>query len=158
MPSPIYRKKKALKAPTKDLLVKDKFHSYHSRHSEIDTINKDKKLFNSLLQEFLYRISINIIDNPSGVFLDGIGYFHVQRKEPVLLLTENFSAEYVPAFHPTKNSPFLNFTFDRTYSVSIKKTVNKQASKGKKYLNFSHLLPIAETKVFDKKARHRYEL
>lgn len=116
------------------------FYEKNGTHSK--TVNK--KFAHMLLKEFTFRVLHALAVNPGGVFLEGLGYFYMLKKESLYIGVSDFTREYITSFHPVPYSPLSNYCIDAALSTTHKEYFIKAFGQQRCYLNYSHLLPIAE--------------
>ena len=89
-----------------------------------------------VIRSFIRKTAENLVNQPSGVYLKGIGYFYVH--ENVIFNAEHFrkTSRYFPCFIPDTKSCLKNFTFDYRFDRRVSRAIDKRTSSGARYLNW----------------------
>lgn len=99
-----------------------------------DYISKRHEVYKVVARIFK-KIRDHMIDHPSGVHMEGIGYFFVFMVPFHRTFTYKGLREYQGTFVPTYGSKIKNWCFDFALSKKIFKGVRKRVRSGHRYLN-----------------------
>lgn len=147
----------------KSILGRDgwKFYKEHcNKEARTKSINRDSHP--KIVSTIFKKVAERMIENKSGVFLDGLGYFCIMMYPKRMLLRKPYSktgekyfnAEtnnrpYSPQwFHGMYRNRFYIWTLDRTFSeTSIKDPLCEKLKSGKKYvMEYKLIKSLKETK------------
>ena len=99
-----------------------------------DYISKKPKVY-TIVSRIFRKIRDHMINHPSGVHMEGMGYFFVFMVPFHRTFTYRGLREYQGTFVPTYGSKIKNWCFDFALSKQIFKGVRKRVRAGHRYLN-----------------------
>lgn len=108
---------------------------------------KHKDYYQAFVRKFFAKIAEKVIENPDGVFIEGVGYFfcfmHPSKKVYNFrdVVSFNYSTEghiYRITFAPAKD--LAEWCMDRSYSKYIKDRVKEKLLKGELYKSHYYYL------------------
>ena len=121
-----------LKVKNKDFRNFYKKETKDIKHKRIHEYDNDK-----IIGLFLKKVGENIVNKPSGVLIQNIGYFHIYMipYERVSRYGLGILSRYKITFTPTDKSIFRNWSMDYHFSEVITKKLKKKLKEGYKYYN-----------------------
>lgn len=121
-------------------VVKHNFREFYNAHVRDEYKITERYEVDACIRLFLDKSRWYIINQPSGVYWKGIGYFYIHEVYNRKLwagLRERTSS-YFPAFIAERNSPLKNFTFDYNFNITLRKGLTQRLKNGARYLNWAY--------------------
>ena len=113
------------------------FRDYYKKRTILE---KDKRLHeydnDRIIRLFIKKLKDKIINTPSGVHINRIGYFYVHMIPfNIKWYTIKKIKKYHPTFIPTEASIFKFWTMDFHFSRNLINEIQKRVKDGYRYLN-----------------------
>lgn len=96
---------------------------------------KERYKIYTVVSNIFKKIKYHMINHPSGVHIEGMGYFFIYMVPFHRTFTYRGLREYQGTFVPTYNSKIKNWCFDFAFSKQVFKQVRKRVRAGHRYLN-----------------------
>lgn len=125
-------------SPTSRVIGKDFWKFYNARVKKSEKI--ERYTMDRITRKFLRRVSDNMVNQPSGVYLSGIGYFYIHETFDTNYYGYSKTKRYYPAFIPEARSCLKRFTFDFRFYYKIDKGIKIKEKQGARYLNWTNAI------------------